>query len=274
MPRGVAPRLPANAASTSSVSGPAYVVPGRRCAGRDGRPRRSGRPGAGRGVGCGRAAGQYLAWCGARGVGQRAIAPLHIAAYIRPPPGAGPDRQAAPRRHSGALRLARRPPGLAREPGRVGSEARSTSSRRARRPCSRQRRRERSSTGSTRGRWWAAGPGVPERDGPRAGERGGGDAAPGLLRAGRAGLAAAARQGRQAPRRTGPPPGRGGGRGVRVTAGGLGGREGVEAYCSRTRLPVLVQQEPVGAMWGPRGRWPGWSGWRTGRSGRRRTSTP
>ena len=33
----------------------------------------------------GRAAGRFLAWCGARGLGLRAIAPLHVAAYIRTP---------------------------------------------------------------------------------------------------------------------------------------------------------------------------------------------
>ena len=38
----------------------------------------------------GRAAGQFLAWCGARGLELRAIAPLHVAAYIRTHPGAVP----------------------------------------------------------------------------------------------------------------------------------------------------------------------------------------
>ena len=31
----------------------------------------------------GRAAGQFLAWCASRGLTLRAIAPLHVAAYIR-----------------------------------------------------------------------------------------------------------------------------------------------------------------------------------------------
>ena len=35
----------------------------------------------------GRAAGQFLTWCGARGLGLRAIAPLHVAADIRTHPG-------------------------------------------------------------------------------------------------------------------------------------------------------------------------------------------
>ena len=38
----------------------------------------------------GRAAGQFLAWCGARGLGLRAITPLHVAAYIRTHPGSVP----------------------------------------------------------------------------------------------------------------------------------------------------------------------------------------
>ena len=38
----------------------------------------------------GRAAGRFLAWCGARGLGLRAIAPLHVAAYIRTHPGSAP----------------------------------------------------------------------------------------------------------------------------------------------------------------------------------------
>ena len=38
----------------------------------------------------GRAAGRFLAWCAARGLGLRAIAPLHVAAYIRTHPGSAP----------------------------------------------------------------------------------------------------------------------------------------------------------------------------------------
>ena len=38
----------------------------------------------------GQAVGQFLAWCGARGLGLRAIAPLHVAAYIRTHPGSVP----------------------------------------------------------------------------------------------------------------------------------------------------------------------------------------
>ena len=38
----------------------------------------------------GRAVGRFLGWCGARGLGLRAIAPLHVAAYIRTHPGSVP----------------------------------------------------------------------------------------------------------------------------------------------------------------------------------------
>ena len=69
----------------------------------------------------GQAVGQFLAWCAARGLGLRAIAPLHVAAYIRTHPGVGADGEAAPGGDPGALRLARRPPGAAREPGCVGA---------------------------------------------------------------------------------------------------------------------------------------------------------
>ena len=74
----------------------------------------------------GQAAGQFLAWCASRGLTLRAIAPLHVAAYIPDAPGVGADGEAAPGRHPGALRLARGPPGAAREPGRgrAGPEAR------------------------------------------------------------------------------------------------------------------------------------------------------
>ena len=35
----------------------------------------------------GRALGQFLAWCEARGLALAAVSPLHVAAYIRPTPG-------------------------------------------------------------------------------------------------------------------------------------------------------------------------------------------
>ena len=38
----------------------------------------------------GRAVGQFLAWCAVRGLGLQAVAPLHVAAYIRTHPGSAP----------------------------------------------------------------------------------------------------------------------------------------------------------------------------------------
>ena len=38
----------------------------------------------------GRAVGQFLAWCEARGLGLRSVSPLHVAAYIRTHPGSVP----------------------------------------------------------------------------------------------------------------------------------------------------------------------------------------
>ena len=74
----------------------------------------------------GRAVGQFLGWCEARGLGLREVSPLHVAAYIRDPPGVGPHGEAAPGRDPHARRLARRQPGPPREPrGRgAGAEAR------------------------------------------------------------------------------------------------------------------------------------------------------
>ena len=48
----------------------------------------------------GRAVGQFLAWCAARGLGLQAVAPLHVAAYIRTHPGSAPTVK----QHLAALR--------------------------------------------------------------------------------------------------------------------------------------------------------------------------
>ena len=48
-----------------------------------------------------RAAGQFLSWCAARGLGLRAIAPLHVAAYIRTHPGSAPTVK----QHLAAIRV-------------------------------------------------------------------------------------------------------------------------------------------------------------------------
>ena len=49
----------------------------------------------------GRAVGQFLAWCAARGLGLTAVSPLHVAAYIRTHPGAAPTVK----QHLAALRM-------------------------------------------------------------------------------------------------------------------------------------------------------------------------
>ena len=49
----------------------------------------------------GRAVGQFLSWCAARGLGLRAIVPLHVAAYIRTHPGSAPTVK----QHLAAIRV-------------------------------------------------------------------------------------------------------------------------------------------------------------------------
>ena len=49
----------------------------------------------------GRAVGQFLSWCAARGLGLRVIAPLHVAAYIRAHPGSAPTVK----QHLAAIRV-------------------------------------------------------------------------------------------------------------------------------------------------------------------------
>ena len=164
-------------------------------------------PAHARGVRAGR--GAVPGVCGARGLGLRAIAPLHVAPYIRTHPGVGADGEAAPGGAPGALRLAGRPPGAAGEPGRVGAGAEA-------------RRHEGRDAGPDAGR--GAGASGPDRHGHarrparpgarlgdalqrRAGERGHRHAAAGLLPAGAPGVAQAPREGRHAARCPGPPSG-------------------------------------------------------------------
>ena len=45
--------------------------------------------------------GQFLAWCAARGLALTAVAPLHVAAYIRTHPGSAPTVK----QHLAALRM-------------------------------------------------------------------------------------------------------------------------------------------------------------------------
>ena len=74
----------------------------------------------------GRAVGQFLAWCAARGLGLTAVAPLHVAAYIRTHPGSAPTVK----QHLAALRMLGDwlvvQPGYPGEPGggRAGADAR------------------------------------------------------------------------------------------------------------------------------------------------------
>ena len=49
----------------------------------------------------GRAVGQFLGWCEARGLGLRDISPLHVAAYIRTHPGSAPTLK----QHLAAIRM-------------------------------------------------------------------------------------------------------------------------------------------------------------------------
>ena len=138
------------------------------------------------------------------------------------PPRVGAHRQAAPGGHPHARRLARRQPGPAGEPGRVGAGAEA-------------RRDEGRDAGPDAGRGAGASgpdrhgdagrpprPGAAERDGLqlRAGERGHRDEEAGLLPAGAPGVAPAPREGRHAARRPDPPSG---GRGAgRLPQGGPG----------------------------------------------------
>ena len=74
----------------------------------------------------GRAVGQFLAWCAARGLGLTAVSPLHVAAYIRTHPGSAPTVKQHLAAIPHARRLARRQPGYPGEPGggRPGADAR------------------------------------------------------------------------------------------------------------------------------------------------------
>ena len=133
----------------------------------------------------GRAVGQFLAWCAARGLVLTAVSPLHVAAYIRTHPGSAPTVK----QHLAALRML----GDWLVVSQVLPAPRGDRHGHARRP---------------------ARPGARLGDALqlRAGERGHRDAAAGLLPAGAPGVAQAAREGRHASRRPGPPSG---GRGAR-----------------------------------------------------------
>ena len=126
------------------------------------------------------------------------------------PPRVGPHGEAALGRDPHARRLARRQPGPPREPRGRGarSEARRDEGRDAGPVSGRGEEAPRDDRHRYPGR--APGPGAPLGDALqlRAGERGPEDAAAGLLRAGEPGLVEAPREGREAARRAGPPPGK------------------------------------------------------------------
>ena len=107
----------------------------------------------------GRAVGQFLGWCEARGLGLREVSPLHVAAYIRTHLGSAPTVK----QHLPAIRML----GdwlvvnqvLPVNPAARRSGGRSTSSPRARRRSSRRPRRGSSSRRSTRAPWPGSGTG-------------------------------------------------------------------------------------------------------------------
>ena len=165
----------------------------------------------------GRAVGQFLAWCEARGLGLREVSPLHVAAYIRTHPGSAPTVK----QHLAAIRmlgdwlvvnqvLPVNPAAAVRGPKHVVTKGATP----VLSPAE-ARKRLRVDRHGRAGR--APGPGAALRHALqlRAGERGVGDEAAELLRAGEPGLVEAPREGREAARRAGPPPGRRGPRRVR-----------------------------------------------------------
>ena len=62
---------------------------------------RGGSPNARTPAAYGRAVGQFLAWCEARGLGLESVSPLHVAAYIRTHPGSVPTVK----QHLAAIRM-------------------------------------------------------------------------------------------------------------------------------------------------------------------------
>ena len=105
----------------------------------------------------GRAGGQFLAWCEARGLGPEAVSPLHVAAYIGTHPGSVPTVK----KHLAAIRMLCDwlvvSQVLPVNPAAARAARRSTSSPRARRGSSRRPRPGSSLTASTRGLWSGSG---------------------------------------------------------------------------------------------------------------------
>ena len=157
----------------------------------------------------GRAVGQFLAWCEARGLALEAVSPLHVAAYIRTHPGSAPTVK----QHLAAIRmlgdwlvvsqvLSVNPAAAVRGPKHVVTKGRDAGALAGRGPPAPRGDRHRHARRPAR-------PGARLGDALqlRAGERGHRHAAAGLLPAGEPGVAQAPREGRQASRRPGPPSG-------------------------------------------------------------------
>ena len=153
----------------------------------------------------GRAVGQFLGWCEARGLRLRDVSPLHVAAYIRTHPGSAPTVK----QHLAAIRmlgdwlvvsqvLPVNPAAAVRGPKHVVTKGATP----VLSPAEARKLLETLDTGAL-GR--APGPGAALRDALqlRAGERGPRDATAGLPRAGEPRVAQAPREGREAARRPG-----------------------------------------------------------------------
>ena len=159
----------------------------------------------------GRAVGQFLGWCEARGLRLRDVSPLHVAAYIRTHPGSAPTVK----QHLAAIRmlgdwlvvsqvLPVNPAAAVRGPKHVVTKGAPP----VLSPAEARKLLESIDTDAL-GR--APGPGATLGHALQlcAGKRGVGDAAAGLLRAGEPRLAQAPREGREAARRSGPTTGPG-----------------------------------------------------------------
>ena len=157
----------------------------------------------------GRAVGQFLGWCEARGLRLEAIAPLHVAAYIRTHPGSAPTVK----QHLAAIRmlcdwlvvsqiLPVNPAAAVRGPKHVVTKG-------ATPVLSAAETRKLLDTIDTGTLARSPRPGAPLGDALqlRQGERGPGDEAARLLPPGEPGVAAAPREGRETARRPGAPPG-------------------------------------------------------------------
>ena len=147
----------------------------------------------------GRAVGQFLGWCEARGLGLREVSPLHVAAYIRTHPGSAPTVK----QHLAAIRmlgdwlvvnqvLPVNPAAAVRGPKHVVHQGRDAGP-----LAGRGEEAPRDDRHGRPGR--APGPGAPVGHALqlRAGERGSGDDEAGLLPAGEPGVAQAPRKGRE-----------------------------------------------------------------------------